>query len=168
MRVFYARPLTSHDIALPSPGADCCYLMSHSPAVPEGDAAFFIQTTFRRDRARRDAREQKKRGDAATVIGSRATTFLARRSVEGARVHRVRQEAATRVQAHQRRHMVQGRLKKERERGPARDVVWATAEWDKTHDVTGILSTGGPPKPTPPVEARRVGGGFARRVKEAR
>ena len=133
--------------------------------MPESDAALMIQSTFRRDRAKKDVLEKRKYDEAAMVIGRKGTALLAKRALDGANLQReaaAQMEAATRVQALQRRRMVQ------------RDMRRTCAEGEVMKNAFRSRSSlhveAAPPpamKPKPPAP-RRVGGGFTRSSTKAR
>jgi len=132
--------------------------------MPESDAALMIQSIFRRDRAKKDVLEKRKYDEAAMVIGRKGTAYLAKRALDGANSQRqakAQMEAATRVQALQRRRMVQ------------RDMRRTCAEGEAMNASRGrssLRAEAAPPpamKPKPPAP-KRVGGGFTRSSTKAR
>ena len=133
--------------------------------MPENDAALFIQSNFRRDKAKKNVVEKRKRDHAAAVIGGRASEYIARRAVDSARTGvemKERAQAAARIQAHQRRRMVQRQVTEMKlAQGP---VIWTRGEWAPTPNLQPIHQVKPESfavKPEPP-SSRRVGGGFTR------
>ena len=103
--------------------------------------------------------QKRKEEEAAVLLTGRASTFLAKRAVESARVHREARDqdkAAACMQAHQRRRMEQRKLDAKRQDAMAPKSKGAT-----------IFATGkrAPTsrhlQPAPP-PTKRVGGGFSR------
>jgi len=149
--------------------------------IADEDAASLIQATFRRDGHRAAQREERQRAEqqAAAVITDRASHYVAKKRIANAHEAKARDEAAARVQAHQRRRAEQREVIQRKQR----QADAAAAEVAKKRVVisaTGVLapaskhllgpgSKDGQPikpiiKPTPP-QATRVGGGFTRKSK---
>ena len=147
-------------------------LLLGEPLEPmnEDEAANLIQNTFVNSRVGQEQKQRQQEVHAAAVITERASVFEGVKRIEDARLAQERRDAATRVQAHQRRRQEQREV--ERTRREAAEAAAATqAATRMVISATGKLA---PPskhllidqkkhvRPKPPA-SQRVGGGFERR-----
>ncbi|KOO24772.1 hypothetical protein Ctob_003852 [Chrysochromulina tobinii] len=90
----------------------------------EDEAANLIQNTFVNSRLGQEQKQRQQEVHAAAVITERASVFEGKKRIEDARLAQERRDAATRVQAHQRRRQEQREV--ERTRREAAEAAAAT------------------------------------------
>jgi len=136
--------------------------------MPEADAANLIKSTFLTKKTLEKEEAQRKEALAAGVITERGALFMAKRRIAGAQEAKERSNAATRVQAHQRRRLEQREAEQKRKKAAdeaaeaARDKVVISATGKRAPTSKHLSMNYENPKPKPPT-SKRVGGGFTGR-----